>query len=105
MSHRGGGFRISWIPLGYEPIDRGSARPDTGSETRSREFTTLFRFVDPSFGQDQRMSNDSTDPSRASDPELMRLSKARPASGDLDFTRFAPKKSGAAPSKIGRAHV
>ncbi|HNY31307.1 MAG TPA: peptidoglycan-binding domain-containing protein [Fibrobacteria bacterium] len=45
------------------------------------------------------MSNDSTEPSRATDPELMRLSKARPPSGDLDFTRFAPKKSGAAPSK------
>lgn len=45
------------------------------------------------------MSNSQSDPSRSSEPELMRLSKARPPSGDLDYSKFAPKKAGAAPAK------
>ncbi|MBK9578191.1 MAG: peptidoglycan-binding protein [Fibrobacteres bacterium] len=45
------------------------------------------------------MPNDSFDPSRANDPELMRLSKARPPSGDLDFSKFAKRQSGTAPKK------
>ncbi|MBK8800531.1 MAG: hypothetical protein IPN71_00455 [Fibrobacteres bacterium] len=45
------------------------------------------------------MSNSQSDPSRPSEPELMRLSKARPPSGDLDYSKFAPKKAGAAPAK------
>lgn len=45
------------------------------------------------------MPNEPFDPSRANEPELMRQSKARPPSGDLDFSKFAPKKAGAAPAK------
>ncbi|MBK9577610.1 MAG: hypothetical protein IPO40_11065 [Fibrobacteres bacterium] len=45
------------------------------------------------------MPNPSFDPSRADEPELMKLSKARPPSGDLDFSKFAPRKGGAAPGK------
>ncbi|HNY29519.1 MAG TPA: hypothetical protein PKO15_01405 [Fibrobacteria bacterium] len=44
------------------------------------------------------MSNSQADPSRPSEPELMRLSKARPPSGDLDYSKFAPKKAGVAPA-------
>ncbi|MBK8800539.1 MAG: peptidoglycan-binding protein [Fibrobacteres bacterium] len=45
------------------------------------------------------MPNPSFDPSRADEPELMKQSKARPPSGDLDFSKFAPRKGGAAPGK------
>lgn len=45
------------------------------------------------------MSNSQSDPSRPNDPELMRISKARPPSGDLDLSKFAPRKAGAAPKK------
>ncbi|QQS06605.1 MAG: peptidoglycan-binding protein [Fibrobacterota bacterium] len=45
------------------------------------------------------MSNSQSDPSRPTDPELMRISKARPPSGDLDLSKFAPRKAGAAPKK------
>ncbi|MBK9577613.1 MAG: hypothetical protein IPO40_11080 [Fibrobacteres bacterium] len=45
------------------------------------------------------MPNPSFDPSRADEPELMKQSKARPPSGDLDFSKLAPRKSGTAPGK------
>lgn len=44
------------------------------------------------------MPNEPFDPSRANEPDLTRQSKARPPSGDLDFSKFAPKKAGTAPA-------
>ncbi|HOX50391.1 MAG TPA: hypothetical protein PKY05_02800 [Fibrobacteria bacterium] len=45
------------------------------------------------------MPNSSFESSRADEPELMKKSKARPPSGDLDYSKFAPRKGGSAPDK------
>lgn len=38
-------------------------------------------------------------PSGATEPDLLKQSTARPPSGDLDYSKFAPRKAGSAPDK------
>lgn len=45
------------------------------------------------------MTPEPIDPSRSRLPSLMDASKARPPSGDLDYSKFAPRKAGAASSR------